>query len=293
MQENKEIHALMQLIDDPDQEVFDTVATKIIHYGKQIIPNLEYLWEQTPSESIQERIELLIHRVNFQDLRTEFLEWSRSENPDLLSGCLLVCRYQYPDFNENGVIREIEKIKRNIWLELNNYLTPLEQVNVLNSMIYSFSGIKGTEISYLQPNHFLLNQVLDSKRGNSLAIGILYQLLCERLDLTVFAVHVPRQFILAYFDQYQDLLATEARDNLEIQFYIDPQQGQIYTQKDVDLYLKRIGIEETENLFNPLSNLKIIKLLLEEYAKCFDQVKDQFRKEELQDLASLIAQSRI
>lgn len=283
----------MQLIDDPDQEVFDTVATKIIHYGKQIIPNLEYLWEQTPSESIQERIELLIHRVNFQDLRTEFLEWSRAENPDLLNGCLLVCRYQYPDLNENGVIREIEKIKRNIWLELNNYLTPLEQVNVLNSMIYSFFGIKGTEISYLQPNHFLLSQLLDSKRGNALAIGILYQLLCERLDLSVFAVHVPRQFILAYFDQYQDLFAAESRENLEIQFYIDPQQGQIYTQKDVDLYLKRIGIEETEQLFNPLSNLKIIRLLLEEYAKCFDQEKDHFRKEELLGLASLIQESRI
>lgn len=291
MQENKEIHALMQLIDDPDQEVFDTVAIKIMHYGKQIIPNLEHLWEQTPSESIQERIELLIHRVHFQDLRTEFQEWVKTDNPDLLTGCLLVCKYQYPELNESQVIRELEKIKRNIWLELNNYLTPLEQVNVLNSMIYSFFGIKGSEISYLQPNHFLLSQMLESKRGNALAIGILYQLLCERLDLSVFAVHVPRQFILAYFDQYLDLFAAESKENLEIQFYIDPQQGQIYTQKDVDLYLKRIGIEETEHLFNPLSNLKIIRLLLEEYATCFNEEKDRYRKDELLELAHIATET--
>ena len=60
MEENKELSALFHLIDDPDEEVFGAVSNRIIDYGKGIIPNLENLWENTISEGIQERIELLI-----------------------------------------------------------------------------------------------------------------------------------------------------------------------------------------------------------------------------------------
>ena len=49
MQENKEILALFHLIDDPDQEVFDSVSHRIVSYGRGIIPNLENLWENTIS----------------------------------------------------------------------------------------------------------------------------------------------------------------------------------------------------------------------------------------------------
>jgi hypothetical protein len=42
------------------------------------------------------------------------------------SGALLVAKFQYPDLHTVPVIQEIEKIKRNVWLELNSFLTPLE-----------------------------------------------------------------------------------------------------------------------------------------------------------------------
>ena len=67
MEQTKEISALLNLIDDPDEEVFGAVSNKIVEYGIKIIPNLENLWETTPQEGIQERIELLIHRLHFTD----------------------------------------------------------------------------------------------------------------------------------------------------------------------------------------------------------------------------------
>ncbi len=288
MQENKEISALLHLIDDPDQEVFETVAEKIIHYGKEIIPNLENLWENTIDESLQERIELLIHRVHYQDLQAEILEWSRQESPDLLQGSLLAARYQFPDLPGNSVYNEIEKIKRNIWLELNNYLTPLEQINVLNSMIYNYFGMKGSEISYQHKNHFFINQVIESKKGNPLTIGILYQVLCELLDLPVFAVNIPRQFILAYFDNYFDFIQDRNQESLKIQFYVDPIQGQIFTQKDVETYLKRLSIQPVASYFKPLTSKRVIQVLLEELAKCFQNEKEKYKYEELMNLAAIL-----
>ena len=112
MRETSEITALLNLIDDPDEEVFSTVSSRIVDYGKIIIPNLENLWENTVSEAVQERIEMIIHRLHYTDLVNDLTEWKDSAYHDLLFGALLVARFQYPDLQTSPVIQEIEKIRR-------------------------------------------------------------------------------------------------------------------------------------------------------------------------------------
>ncbi|RFS25143.1 hypothetical protein DVR12_06660 [Chitinophaga silvatica] len=288
MNENREINALFHLLDDPDVEVFDTVANKILLYGKEIIPNLENLWENTIDEAIQERIELLIHRVHYQDLQSALRGWGRSEMPDLLQGAILTAKYQFPDLLDNQILTEIDRIKRNIWLELNNYLTPLEQINVLNSMIYNYFGLKGEEVSYQRRNQFFINQVIESKKGNPVTNGIIYQTLCAMLDLPVYAVKIPRQFILAYFDSFIDFSGPIDPSDYRILFFIDPIQGQIYTQQDVDTYLRRVSVPPVPSYFKPQSNKQIIQFLLEELSKCFQDEKDSYKQNELINLASIL-----
>ncbi|TAM98475.1 MAG: hypothetical protein EPN39_09045 [Chitinophagaceae bacterium] len=285
---NREISALLQLIDDPDQEVFDTVANKILHYGVKIIPSLESLWEETPDEKVQERIELLIHRVHYQNLQADFKEWTHEEEPDLFDGSLMVARYRYPGLNMNSLIYELDKIKRNIWLELNNYLTALERANVLNSMIYSYFSMKGAEVSYSRANQFYMNNVIESRKGNSISIGILYQMLCAQLDIPIYAVHIPKQYILAYFSHPVDFTLPETIHPQDIQFFIDPMQGQIYTVKDIEVYLKKINAPLKDFYFKPLSNRSIIRLLLTELSKCYENKKDLYRSEELIALADML-----
>src|SRR4029078_1834211 len=96
MQENKEISALFHLIDDPDEEVFDTISEKIVSLGRAIIPNLENLWENTPDEEVQSRIESIIHKLHCRDLIIDFTHWKNGTG-DLLQGALLVARYQFPE----------------------------------------------------------------------------------------------------------------------------------------------------------------------------------------------------
>ena len=131
MEQSKEIIALLNLIDDPDEEVFGAVSNKILDLGRTIIPNLEHLWETTPNEHLQERIEMIIHRLHFKDLQEDFRQWSLAGHHDLLVGSLLVSKFQYPELTSSAVLLEVEKIRRNIWLELNSYLTPLEQVRII------------------------------------------------------------------------------------------------------------------------------------------------------------------
>ncbi len=288
MQADKEIRALLQLIDDPDDEVFDTVANRLLGFGREIIPNLEQLWEVTADEGIQERIETLIHRVHFNDLQEEFLEWSNSKNPELLRGAILVAKYQFPDLNIPSILTQFDQIRRNIWLELNNYLTPLEQVNVFNSILYNYYKLQGHELTEREPKYFFINQVLESKQGNSYSLGVLYLALCELLDIPIFAIDLPRQFVFAYIDTLHHFYRQDDDAVQQIQFYVDPLSGMVYTQKDVDTYLRKINYNDRDAYMAPLSSKRVIFKMLEELALCYRYKREEAKAEEIQSLMNLL-----
>ncbi len=288
MQSNKEIIALLRLIDDPDDEVYDTVASQLLHYGKDIIPNLEQLWEVTVDEDVQERIELLIHRVHFEDLQHDFSEWSNAKHPELLRGAILVARYQFPDLNVPAILAQFDQMRRNIWLELNNYLTPLEQVNVFNGILYNYYKLQGHELTTREPKYFFINQVIESKQGNSYSIGVLFLALCEMLDIPIFAVDVPRQFIFAYIDTLHSFMSKDNEGIQQVQFYLDPISGMVYTQMDVDNYLRKLNATDTENYFAPLTSKRIIYKMMEELSLCYSYLHEDRKAAEIQQLMQLL-----
>ncbi len=287
MVENKEISALFHLIDDPDEEVYSTVSNRLISFGKGIIPNLEDLWENTNKEEVQERIETIIHKLHFRDLTDDFINWKNGDC-ELLAGALLVSRYHYPEMQETKALQEIEKLRRNIWLELNNYLTPLEQINVITSILYNYYKQKGVEISYSLPEEFLITKTLETKKGNAIGNGILYLVLCSLLDIPVKATNIPRQFILGYFDPKNEFMNPVSHSSEKINFFIDPLNGNIYSHQDVENYFKRISVAPSDSYFRQLGNKRIIQFLLEELSKCFDNDRNRYKMEELLTLVKLL-----
>jgi regulator of sirC expression with transglutaminase-like and TPR domain len=287
LQENQEIKALLHLIDDPDEDVYSTVSEKILSFGKEIIPNLEHLWENIHDEEAQERIEMLIHRVHYRDLTADLEQWKN--NPaDLMTGALTVARYTYPDLQPQQIRQEIEKLRRNIWLELNSYLTPIETINVVNSILFNYYKQKGAEISYEHPDHFLLNKTLETKKGNAIGNGIVYLILCELLDIPIRAVNIPRQFLLGYFDDQYELLNPAGHPSEKIKFYVDALSGQMYSHKDIEVYFKRLSVPPVPSYFRPLNNKKAIQFLLKELSKCYDNQSNSYKMDELISLANIL-----
>jgi len=287
MEATKGISALFNLIDDPDEEVFGAVSDRIIDYGRTIIPSLEHLWETVPEEHIQQRIELIIHRLHYRDLSEDFRQWNLAGHHDLMLGAMLAARFQYPEVSNSSVLQEIEKIRRNIWLELNNYLTPLEQTNIVTSILYSYYGLKGSEVNFQELNEFFLHKVLEAKRGNQVSNGILYLVMAELLDIPVKAIRIPKQFVLAYFKPgYSGENLKDYQEKIE--FFIDPINGQVFTHKDVQSYFNRINSEIIPSYFKPQSNKQVIRHLLEETGKCFTEEQNQYKQKELAELADLL-----
>ncbi|MCO6496304.1 MAG: transglutaminase family protein [Chitinophagaceae bacterium] len=287
MLENEEINALFYLIDDPDEEVFNSVSTKLVSMGKGILPNLEHLWENTPDEGLQHRIEMIIHKLHFQDLVSDFEKWKKN-SPDLLQGSLLVSKYLYPDLSHTRTFQEIEKLRRNIWLELNSYLTPLEEVAVISAILFNYYKLQSNTVSYEIPDDFLLPKLIENRRGNVISSGILYLILGQMLDVPVAAIKIPKQFIIAYFTTEYQYPNPVKRRTEQIKFFIDPLNGQVYTQKDVEEYFKRNSIELDTSFFQPMSNTEVISHLLRELANCFDNEPSGYKKDDLLFLAQTI-----
>ncbi|HOZ84635.1 MAG TPA: transglutaminase family protein [Niabella sp.] len=286
MQNDKEIKALLSLLEDPDKEVFEAISSRIVAYGNPIIDNLEELWEHTFDEEIQERIEMIIHRIHFSNLKNDFKEWAVAPHSDLLPGALLVSKLLYPDLQTAKVIQDIERLRRNIWLELNNYLTPLEQINVIQSILYNYFGLKNSSTKDLQPQDYLLSHIIESKKGNQTGNGVLYLLLTELLDIPVKLILIPQQFVLAYLKSGNN--KDQENLHLNIEFFIDPSIGQIFTHNDLYNYFNKTTQPVLPDYFKPQGNKKIIEKLLADLSQCYSIDHKLYMKAEIIELIEII-----
>jgi hypothetical protein len=288
MQKEAEISALFKLIDDPDEEVFNTISDRLLNYGSPIIPDLEHLWENTLDEATLERIEMMIYKLRLQDLKDAFVEWKSKPDPSLFEGALLVTKFQFPELATDSLRHQMEKIRRNIWLELNNYLTPLEQANVIRNILFSYYQIKGVEVNYEKPEEFLISAPLQSKKGNAIANTLLYAELCQQLEIQAQFINIPKQCIIAFYASDWDPEEIVANPQEFIQFYVEGTTGNAFSQKDLDQYMIRSNIEPKNSYYKALSNVKIIKKHLLEFAKCFNSPTLQYKQKDLTDIANLL-----
>jgi hypothetical protein len=288
MEQTKEIKALFTLIDDPDEEIYSSISQKIVAYGKGIIPNLEHLWETTLSEDVQQRIEGIIQRLHFTDLLQDVIQWKDSEPHDLLSGALLLGKLEYPDFTATSALQDLEKMRRNIWLELNSFLTPLEQANVLTSILYKYYKLTGNEVDYKNPDDFFVHKVLETKVGNAMSNGIIYQTLCEQLDIHAKLINIPKQCILAFYHSDYEEAHYIGNPQDKIHFYIDATNGNAFSHADIDSYFERINTTPKPFHFKAQHPTSTLSILLEELSKCYARNSKAHKQASITELIELL-----
>jgi hypothetical protein len=288
MNNTREINALLRLLEDPDQSVYHSVSERILHYGNDILPKLESSWQICHDPLAMVRIETIMRQLHFNNVSNQFSEWFRGKKPELLQGALLLGQFFQQNTDDDSLRKLIKSMHQTCWLELNDYLTPLEQVNVINSIFYSNYKFNGLNSEHLEAIHFNMHHVADSRNGNVYSLGIIYQILCEMLDVPVYMVQLPRHTLLAYFNhefEYRDITQS-ARP--KIQFYIDANSGILYSQNDVDAYLKKYKFNIEPHHFNPLSNTEIITYSLQALQIVYEETDYEEKSREVEELLRAI-----
>ena len=255
----KEIDALIRLLDDSDDDIFGQIRNRLVNYGKGVIPFLENAWGHSLDGMLQGRIEAVIHEIQFEDLQRELRVWVETGGMDLLRGAYLIARYQYPDLQEETISHQLETIKRDAWLEMNDNLTALEQVKVLNRIFFELHGFSGNTQNYHAPQNSFINVALETKKGNPLMLSILYLEVASAAGIPIYGVNLPEHFVLCYKEN-TDLLEGIAGNIL---FYINPfSKGDIFNQKEIDQFLKQLKIQPENSYYKPCSNLAMIQRLI-------------------------------
>jgi hypothetical protein len=258
-----ELSALINLLDDPDKEVYRHVTDRLIALGTSIIPSLENAWEKTFDPNLHYRLEELIHLIQFETLMEELKRWGQKDQGDLLEGAMLISRYQYPDLSVSKIRAQIDRISKEIWLEMNYDLTPLEQVNVFNHVMYQLKGFSGNTANIHDPQNSYLNILLDSKKGNSISLSILYLILADKIKMPVYGINLPQHFVLSFHKDLIEPDESEQKIRSSILFYINPfNKGIIFSRDDITLFLKKLNLTPDKSHYLPCTNRHIIITLI-------------------------------
>jgi regulator of sirC expression with transglutaminase-like and TPR domain len=274
---------LINLLDDPDESVYTHVKDKFISYGTRIIPYLELAWEDSFDMIMQKRIEEIIHTIQLDTVTDGLVKWAKKEQEDLLKGILLIARYQYPDLDEEKIRKQINQIKQDVWLEINDELTALEKVKIINHILFDVHQFSGNIANYHAPQNSFINVVLESKKGNPVSLGILYMVIAQELQIPVYGVNLPEHFIVAYVDEFANILDVSSESN--ILFYINPfSKGIMFKRSDIDQFLQQLKMEPKPSFYQPCSNLDIIKRVLRNLVYSYEKLGHEEKVNELNTL---------
>jgi regulator of sirC expression with transglutaminase-like and TPR domain len=286
--ETERIKALITLLDDPSREVFNTVEGELLKAEVGIVTQLEEAWELQSDEVLQQRIEDIIHSLQFRDVKKRFRSWVVFNGEDLLTGAWLVARYQYPELTFEEVDRSIEKIRKDIWLELNEHLTALEKVRIINHILFDVYGFSRNNNNYLAPQNSFICDVLDTRKGNPITLSIIYAVIAGRLGLPVYGVNLPQNFILAFMDEPLIRSYQDKNQEASVLFYINPiNKGTVLGRKEIEYFIKQQKLEPHYSYFEPCSNIEIVRRIFTHLTHAYEHTGQYQKSKEINEIKAV------
>ncbi len=290
MEEKKnEIKALINLLEDPDDEVYKIVHENLMQKGLSVIPELEQAWEKTGNQMLQSRIENVIQKIQHGNITKSLLHWVKKESHNLLKGAYLVAKLQYPELEYKKLEKIINQLIADVKSELFEDLTPLEKVKVVNHILFDVHKFSRSNINVQSAQNSYINLVLETKKGNSVTLAIIYLIIAQSIDLPVYGVNLPRNFILSYTEQEKFTQAISKMAEKNIIFYINPyNRGAVLGKKEIDFFLLQQKLKQQNSFYLPCSNLVIVQRLLINLIFAYEKLGYPNKIQELESLRDII-----
>ncbi len=260
-EENK-IKNIIDLMDDNDDRAYTMLESELLKMGADILPYLKDALDNTTDDLKINRLSYLSHQLNLNRAIEDLSLWKEKDNGNLFEGLLIVARLRYPFLDVEKIYSYINKLRQDLWLEVNDNLTALEKIRVLNHVFFNQHAFKGNTKDYYAPENSFVNDVLINKTGNPLLLSAVYSIVAQSVNIPVYGVNLPRHFLLAYMDRlYQHPI--KDIDTHNVLFYINPfGKGEIHNLRDIRKFLHNLNVKSKEEFLLPCSNHIIIKRCL-------------------------------
>lgn len=253
--------ALISLLDDTDREVVDAVTGEFVKQGLQIIPQLEKVWEKSDNTMLQERLENVIHNIQFNITIDNLKSWRKCGGESLIEGATYIAQSQFPGVSFDYINGFFDRMRSEFTTDLKTRATAIDKIKVINYVIYHIYQFSRNNQNLFSPQNLYLNQVIETRKGSPLSLALIYLVLAEKIDLPIYGVNFKNSFLLAYKNEFRHIDATEEAN--DILFYINPfNKGSIITLKEIDYYLVRNNIDDSASSFKTCDNITFIAMLL-------------------------------
>ncbi len=289
---NQEVNTLIALLEDNDAEVLKAVRGELFKKGAHVIPELEKAWEKAPNNVLQERLEGIIHHIQFTGAKSKLTEWISSGAKNLLEGATYVAQFQYPGVEYSSIERNIENISRDIYLTESRTLSAIEKVRLLNYVVYDLNRFVRNTANFYSPQNSFINQVIDTRKGNPISLGIIYLAIAQRLELPIYGVNLPKSFILAYMNEFRHYDAPNMAD--DVLFYINPyNKGTILNRREVTHFISQQKLEPKDVYYTPCDNKSIIIRMITNLVIAYQKIDMPDKVKLLEDILLAISKTEL
>lgn len=284
------IAALIRLLEDPNNQVFEQVKNELIKIGDEALSSLEMAAQKNSfGDEFNERVISLINEIHRNVLKDELIQWINSEEKDLLLGSIIVSKHHDTYLEDSLVYDTIQSLRRAIWLEFNDYQTSFEQIKIFNRIFFGVSQFNCLNKESYSPDEIDISKVLESKQGAPLTIGLIYSIIAQSLDLPVYGVNLPNSFVLAFMDYNQSNFIINQQNDFGVLFYINPKSlGDILDAREIDAFLSSRNLNPNRSHFEPCSNSSLIKRMIEDLMISFQHIGDDRKASDLNELINSI-----
>lgn len=279
---NDTIYALIDLIDDPDLEVYDSVCDQLINYGAMALPELKNcLLSQDLTIKGVERIQEIIDHIEFTNVQQEFKTWVEGNEKDLITAIGIISKCQFPDVDIQQLKDTLYLLRKDIWLEISQKQTSFESIKVFNRIFFDYYGFRVNPGTSNAPFNYFPQMILEDRVGSELGVGLIYSIVAQSLNLPVYGVVFPwNRFYLAHIDQHHVLNQIQLEYNTDgVLFYLDMSNNGSFMDKSMLVEeLNREQLPLRKSYFEPSSNTDIVRNFLQQLILTYHHWNNQGHK---------------
>jgi len=284
-----EFNALLQLVDEPDHAMYAMIEGRILEHGYPMMPFLREALDNHFRENVLDRIHALIHKINLKYISEELLKWKQMGAGNLMHGLFLISKYQHPFADIEDLKKQISDLKYDIWIEINNKLTILENIRVFNHVFYDVHGYKPNRTDYHNPLNSFIIDVLNTKSGSPVLMASVYIIIAQMLGLPVYGVNLPEHFVCVVTNGKADDALTFLPKSAPL-FYINAfSEGALFTKVQLSSFIKKLEIEERPEYFVPCKNEDIIARVLNNLINAYKKAGETHKQEDILTIQSVFS----
>lgn len=267
-----EVEALVQLLEDPDEQVHSAVRARLQELGRPALPALRSARDQV-DPPIDQELDRLVRDIHLGGVIDAWHVLMDAENADLERGVFLLALYRYPTVDISSYQDTLDAFANEVRPRVEKG-SGAERALVLADYLTESLGFRGNREHYYDPANSYLNRVLDRKRGIPISLAVVYLLLADRLDVPVCGVDMPVHFLVKY---------PKTGDDLYLDLF---NGGDVVSKESCVRFLLEAGIRPRPAFFRCASARTILLRMVRNLLGIAEEAN---RKQTVKELMRLIA----